>query len=365
MGAMNELIDRRTVDALRAQVSRAAAGRRLPALAAAAGGVDGLNLRARSDLVAAALLDDLPGGYAETAAVFRRALADAAFTGWMIWPVTTAAVTAALERGDSDAFDDAMALLAELTPRLTAEFAVRPMLQHDPARALEAVTGWTAHPDEHVRRLASEGTRLYLPWAVRVPALLEAPHSTQQVIDALYRDAGAYVRRSVANHLNDLGRLAPDLAVATAARWLADPDENTSRLVRHGLRTLVKKAHPGAMALMGFHPAEVAVGPLLLDSDTVHAPGALTFAFDVTNTGSAASVLAVDYVVGYLKANGSHAEKTFKLTTRTLRPGETARIRKSHAFRQMTTRVHHPGLHRIEVQINGARHARTDFRLDV
>lgn len=363
MGTMNELIDRRTVDRLRAQLSRAAPEVRFRRLTAVAKEVDGLNLRARSDLVADALLADLPADYPAAADLFRLALASPAFAGWMIWPVSTATVTLALDNGKPAAFDDGLALLAELTPRLTAEFAIRRLLDHDLARALRTVTTWTGHADEHVRRLASEGTRLYLPWSIRVPALLRAPDSTVPVIDALYRDESEYVRRSVANHLNDLSRHSPDLAVSVATAWLADPADTTRAVVRHGLRTLVKQAHPDALALMGFAPASVSVGALALSDETVIAPGELEFAFDLTNTGRAASTLAIDYVVSYLKNNGKHADKTFKLATKTLDPGETVRLRKSHSFRPMTTRVHYAGLHRIELQINGERYGRREFLL--
>src|SRR6185312_8644794 len=96
------------------------------------------------------------------------------------------------------AFDDAMAVMAELTPLLSAEFAIRTLLRHDLDRALPVVQEWTAAPDEHVRRLATEGTRPYLPWSVRVPQILARPGVTVAILDALYRDESAYVRRSVA-----------------------------------------------------------------------------------------------------------------------------------------------------------------------
>ncbi|MDQ0674278.1 3-methyladenine DNA glycosylase AlkC [Pseudarthrobacter siccitolerans] len=110
---------------------------------------------------------------------------------------------------------------------MTGEFAIRRLLAKDPDRALEAIRELTADPDEHVRRLASGGTRPYLPWAVRVPVLVERPEATLPILDALYRDSSEYVRRSVANHLNDLARHAPDAVVATARRWLSAADSNT------------------------------------------------------------------------------------------------------------------------------------------
>jgi len=369
MGVMNELIDPRSIEALTRTLAQSAPAVQWTQTAAAAALLGDLNLRARTDLVARALVADTSTGPAQgytTASVsFRAALAVPEFTGWVLWPVSEAAVTLALASGATEDFDDCLALLAELTPRLTGEFAVRRLLARDPDRALAAILGWTASPDEHVRRLASEGTRPYLPWAVRVPALVQRPEATLPILTALYRDPSDYVRRSVANHLNDLARHAPDDVVDTARQWLSAPDGNTVRVVRHGLRTLVKKGHPAALALLGFTPASVAVTGPRLDREILSVPGELTFAFDIANTGTEDVRLAVDYLVHYRKANGSQSAKVFKISTLTLAPGESRSLSKRHAFRQMTTRVHHPGLHALELQINGTVHGRTEFLLEM
>ena len=152
--------------------------------------------------------------------------------------------------------------------------------------------------------------------------------------------------------------------MATAAGWLAAPDANTAWVVRHGLRTLVKKAHPGALALQGFVPASVAVTELRLDRDVVAMPEDLGFEFEISNTGTGDARLAVDYAVHYRKANGSQSAKVFKLTALTLAAGESRILTKRHAFRPMTTRVHHPGMHALELQINGVRHGRAEFQVD-
>jgi hypothetical protein len=159
----------------------------------AAGQLDGLALRERSDLVRDALLSDLPEDFGAFEAKVRAALPD--LTGWMIWPVTSATSARALEDGSGEAFDAALALLADLTPRLTAEFGIRPLLDADLGRALPIVLTWTDHPDEHVRRLASEGTRPLLPWAKRVRAIIADPAATVPILDALHRDPSEYVRR--------------------------------------------------------------------------------------------------------------------------------------------------------------------------
>ena len=361
MGVMNELINADVVRSLERILATASPDRTFPGLAGTAGHLDPLSLRERTDLLSRALLADLPENYAGTAAIFRRALEEPDFTGWMIWPVTETAATLALTRAEPADFEDCLALLAELTPRLTGEFAIRRLLAADLDRALAVIQGWTSHPDWHVRRLASEGTRPYLPWAIRVPEITDRPAATLPILDALYRDPVEDVRRSVANHLNDLARHAPDEVVATAARWMAEPDGNTARVVRHGLRTLLKKAHPGALELLGFPPASLAVTAPQLDRTVVELPGELGFTFAVSNTGPAEARLAVDYVVHYAKANGTRAEKVFKLGTAVLAPGESRTFSKRHAFRQMTTRVHHPGGHTLQLQVNGVRYPAEEF----
>lgn len=369
MGVMNELIDSGSVETLTRIMAQTAPKVAWNRTAAAAALLNGLNLRARTDVLAEALTADISNsqfpGYPTAASSFRTALQVPEFTGWFLWPVSEAAVTLALESGAVADFDDCLALLAALTPRLTGEFAVRRLLERDPDRALKAIHGWTASPDEHVRRLASEGTRPYLPWAVRVPALIRRPQATLPILDALYRDPSEYVRRSVANHLNDLARHAPGTVVDAAQRWLSAPDGNTGRLVRHGLRTLIKKGHPGALALLGFTPVQVAVSGPRLDQDVLSLPGELTFTFEVANTGTEEVRLAVDYLVHYRKADGGQSAKVFKISTLALAPGESRSMSKRHAFRQMTTRVHYPGVHALELQINGAAQGRKEFMLEV
>jgi 3-methyladenine DNA glycosylase AlkC len=362
----DELIGPRTARAL-AQAIGAVAPRNAPltALRAAAAGLGSLSLRERADLLRDALLRDLPGDYGSFAGTVRAATGGPhPFSGWLIWPVTSAVATKAIEEGSGESFDDALDVLAELTPLLTSEFAIRLLLQHDLDRAMARITGWTGHPAEHVRRLATEGTRPFLPWAKRVPAILANPRSTVPVISALYRDESEYVRRSVANHLNDLSRQQPALVLETATGWLADPDGNTLRLVQRGLRTLVKKGHPGALELMGFTPGAAVdtVGPELAGT-TVPFGGTLRFSVSVTNSGPEPARLAIDYTVYHRRANGSQSGKTFKLTTRTLAPGDSIDLSRDHSFREITTRRYYPGVHAVELQINGVAFGRTDFTL--
>ncbi|GHH40181.1 DNA alkylation repair protein [Lentzea cavernae] len=360
----DELIGVQTVRALVTSLRTARPEAGLSRLRDAENALAPLALRERSDLLRDALLGDLPGDYASFARTVRAAADESpSFTGWMIWPVTSAVAAKAISEGGVDAFDDALALLAELTGRLTSEFALRALLNADLGRALGVIEGWTRSDSEHVRRLASEGTRPLLPWAIRVPGVLTDPGTTLPILDALHRDDSEYVRRSVANHLNDISRRHPDVVVATAAGWMAEPDVNTARLVRHGLRTLVKQGHPGALGLLGFSSVSLDVVGPLLSTDTVTIGETLSFTGSVRNLDREPARLVIDYVVHHRKANGTLTGKTFKLTTRTVEPGETYELSRDHSFRVITTRRYHPGQHAVELQVNGVRSGRAEFVL--
>ena len=346
----DELLGPDVVTRLTDSIARAAPAAALPGLGAAADALGPLGLRERTDLLKDALLDDLPGSPEDLERVVRTCLRDDGFTGWLIWPVSEAVAARAVQDGRAEAFDAALALLADLTPRLTSEFALRTLLDADLARALPIVRTWTAHPDEHVRRLASEGTRPFLPWSRRVRAILADPPCTLPILDALYRDPSELVRRSVANHLNDLSRENADLVVAIAARWAGDPDGHTALVVRHGLRTLVKRGHPGALALLGFAPpTDVVVTGPVLGATSVTVGQDLPFDVTLENTGGGAVKVAVDYVVHHRKANGTQTAKVFKLTTTTLAPGQVVTVVPAPLLQAH----HHPALPRRRARHRG------------
>lgn len=339
------------------------AGQRSTATLKSAKVFDGMALKERSDLVRDALLSDLPDDYDGFVGAVNALIAQPECTGWMVWPITEAVATRSTGAGTAKAFNTGLGLLKKLTPRLTAEFAVRTMLIADLDRTLAAAQRWTKDKNEHVRRLASEGTRHYLPWARRVPGLLERPDATISIVDALYRDSSDYVRRSVANHLNDLSRAHPEIVVDTAARWMADPDANTERLVRHALRTLVKRGDSNALALLGFS-APTSIGLTGLTVDPVVRVGDKLAMFAVlTNSGDEPIKVVVDYSIGFRKANGTIAHKVFKLAAKTVGPREQVDLAKSHSFAPITTRRYHPGGHELAVQVNGKRMGLVEFEL--
>ena len=364
MPTADELLGVAVVADLAGCLERATGDTRLALVRGSSSEFDGMSLGERTRVVRDAMIAELPEDFPVFAEIIRRALAEETFTGWMIWPVTEAVAVSATRSGRLADFDDGMALLAELTSRLTGEFAIRTFLDANPARALEIALGWTDHEDEHVRRLASEGTRLRLPWGRRVKALTENPESTVSILDSLYRDESEYVRRSVANHLNDLSRADAAVAVSIAKRWLGDPDEATSKVVRHALRSLVKAGDVDALALLGFAaPTDIAISDFVIDREAVDLGGDIGFGFAVSNNGGESVTVAIDYIVHHVKANGLTSPKVFKLTTRSLPPGASAQIAKRHSFKPISTRRYYAGTHSVEVQINGVTQGLRSFQL--
>ncbi len=274
------------------------------------------------------------------------------------------------------AFEESMAAQYELTQRFTAEFSIRPFLIHEPERTLARLRVWTADPSEHVRRLVSEGTRPRLPWAPRLPAFIADPAPVLELLEILRDDPSEYVRRSVANNLNDISKDHPELVISVARRWWADASAERQRLIRHALRTLVKRGDPAALELLGHAGADhLAVAEVTIDPVEVSVGGTVRIVASVADTRPAPGApepsasgqgpdesqkepgeeVAVDFVVHFVKANGSAAPKVFKGGRRALGPGEQVQFTRSVSIAQMSTRTHHPGVHRVEVQVNGRR----------
>jgi len=233
-------------------------------------GLAPLELKARVAHVARALAAHLPHDFAAAARVVEAAVtAGAPWRGFDLWPVQHWVMVQGIDHSDT-----ALPLVARVTPHFSGEFALRPFIDRDPPTTLDTLRAWALHPDAHVRRLASEGSRPRLPWGARV----RVPYDwALEVLEALYADPSEYVRRSVANHLNDVSHLDPDCALRLAARWMAAPAPHGAATARHGLRTLIKRGHPAALALVGAdHGAAVVVQSLTVSPDTVAIGGTVT-----------------------------------------------------------------------------------------
>ncbi|MFA6961827.1 MAG: DNA alkylation repair protein [Opitutaceae bacterium] len=254
--------------------------------------------------------------------------------------------------------------LAFFTRFGSAEFAIRPFLVRDLTGTLAVMRTWADSDNEHVRRLASEGSRPRLPWGTRLTALVSDPSPAFPILEKLRADDSRYVRKSVANHLNDICKDHPDTALDLVSTWDRS-DVRTAWIVRHALRTLIKRGHPRALALLGAgKPARVNV-TFSVSPKRLALGGTLSLNATITSSAAKSQRLLVDYVVHYARSSGKAAEKVFKWKTLDLATRESLTLTKRQVIRDFSTRRHHAGVHRLELQINGRRLAESSFRLSV
>lgn len=261
-------------------------------------------------------------------------------------------------------FEAAMRAQYALTQRFTAEFSIRPFIDRYPEKTLAQLRTWAFDPSPHVRRLVSEGTRPRLPWAPRLRALQRDPRPAIELLELLKDDPELYVRRSVANHLNDIGKDHPGLLAAVARRWLKNAGPERAWVVRHALRSAIKRGDAGALAVSGFGArAEVAVRKAVIAPARPRPGGKVNIAFDLVNTKARAQRVLADLRVHYMKASGKTGPKVFKLKTIELAPKAALHFEKNLSLADLTTRRHHPGRHRVEVLLNGRAVALGEFLL--
>jgi 3-methyladenine DNA glycosylase AlkC len=251
-------------------------------------------------------------------------------------------------------FDLSMRAQYELTKRFSAESSIRAYIAADPERALTFFRTWALDANAHVRRLVSEGTRLRLPWAPRVPWLDKNPERVLALLDVLKDDPSTMVRRSVANNLNDLGKLHPDLLIRTASMWLENGSADRRALVEHALRSAVKRGDPDALGLLGYgKKPSVSLKRVMFTPSRVRIGGRVEMRLVLCSTSPAAQELLVDVAVHFVKARESTGRKVFKLARVTLAPRGRVELKTGVSLKVHTTRTPRPGRHEVDVIVNG------------
>lgn len=250
-------------------------------------------------------------------------------------------------------WEESMQAQYELTQRFTAEFSIRPFLIRYPEKTLGRLMAWTTDPSVHVRRLVSEGTRPRLPWAQRLPQFQKDPRPVLKLLEKLKDDPEIYVRRSVANNLNDIGKDNPDILFEVTERWRNNASPHRDALIRHALRSVIKAGQPRALAILGFgNNVEFAVSKKQVQKMT-GSKKYVEISFDLTNTSSRPARFMVDFRIHYRKANGGTGAKVFKLSERHIQAKERQTFQKRVSLENMTTRKHYPGRHAVDILING------------
>jgi 3-methyladenine DNA glycosylase AlkC len=310
-------------------------------------GLDALSIMERVRHIADALNAALPADYAVALNIVRH------MAPQLTHAFQAVAVTEFVARYGLGDFDRSMDALAYLTRFGSAEFAIRPFLARDCDRTLATMMRWCSDENEHVRRLASEGSRPRLPWATRIPRLREDPTLAASILEALKSDPSLYVRKSVANHLNDISRDRADWLVDRLSGWTND-DPRTMWIVRHALRTLIKKGDPRALALVGArHDAAIEVRHFSVEPSSVRLGEMISITVELLSSAEASQRLVVDFRIHYVRERGKTAAKVFKFKTFDLAAGAAATFRKKQTIQDFSTRRHHSGRHEVELLVNG------------
>jgi len=259
-----------------------------------------------------------------------------------------------------------LSALKQLTSLFSAEFAIRPFIMRHPDATFQHLKQWCNDPDEHVRRLVSEGTRPRLPWGQQLPGFIDDPMPLLPLLELLKDDESEYVRRSVANSLNDISKDHPDIVIQVCRNWVDDSNLKISKLIRHATRTLVKSGHPDVFGLLGYSETpQLSVQSLHLDRQHIELGESISFSLLIKSTASKQQRVVIDYAVHLMKANGKSAAKVFKLKSVTIEPGKTVELHKSHPFKKITTRKYYTGQHAIELLVNGVGYGQAEFELSV
>jgi 3-methyladenine DNA glycosylase AlkC len=298
----------------------------------------------------------LPDDYPESISILEQIAPQ--FRGFIALPFSDFAECYGL-----DYWDISMNALARFTSSCTSEFAVRHFLDKDPHRAMEYFYRWAKDENQHIRRLASEGCRPRLPWGMGLRKFQKDPAPIIPILEKLKDDPEEYVRRSVANNLNDISKDHPLLVLDLFEKWKGQ-SKDVDRIIKHACRTILKDGNKRALMLFGFaNPDQLQVSNLSTDRPSLRIGEHLSFSFTLVNYSGKTQTIRIEYRIHYVKSSGKTSPKIFQISEGKFSEGEHS-ISKKQAFTDFTTRTHFPGEHRIEIVVNGDAKAEMSFRLE-
>lgn len=313
-----------------------------------------LELRARVKLIARELRAVLPDHFPKALAKVMQIARAENLDSFALWPATEF-----IQLHGLDHIDESLEAMHELTQRFTAEFCIRPFINKHGDLIYRKIMRWARDPNEHVRRLLSEGTRPRLPWGEKLTQADKDPRRSLEILELLKFDESLYVRKSVGNHLNDISKNHPDVVVKTLQKWRKQVSPRFEKefkfICNRALRTLIKDGHQGALAFAGVEldRKKIASSPLKLKKSRLQMGEHLEMTFSIRNPSKKKIRFIADYVIYFMKSDGELTPKVFKLKSGLLEPGMEISILKKHAFRPITTRKYYAGEHRVAIKLNG------------
>ncbi len=246
----------------------------------------------------------------------------------------------------------------------SSEFAVRPFIIKYPKQMVKQHLKWAQHKNHHVRRLASEGIRPRLPWAMALPEFKKDPTPILPILELLKNDESEYVRKSVANCLNDISKDHPDVVLQIVNIWKGNNKE-TDWVVKHASRGLLKQGNVLALKSFGLNDqVNAKVAKLEIFKNKLKIGDEFNFETTIELLDKTAHNIRVEYNIYFVKSNGKHSPKIFQIGTYKVKPKQFLALKRKHKFSDLTTRKHYPGEHILAVVVNGKELARQTFMLE-
>lgn len=259
--------------------------------------------------------------------------------------------------------DHSLEALKYFTQFGSSEFAIREFLRKDFEKTLKVMHSWAEDENVHVRRLASEGSRPRLPWSFKLDQVIKNPKLTLPILEKLKADKELYVRKSVANHLNDISKEAPELSLQILQDWKGHSKE-TDWILKHGARTLLKRGDARVLEIFGVGGStQLVIRDFGLGQTSVHVGDSLPFYFTLYNAGDLTLNARIEFAVYFRKKTGELSKKVFKISERVLEPSQEVHLEKLVSFKLITTRVFHLGVHALSLIVNGQESSPKEFSL--
>lgn len=330
--------------------------------------LDKLELKERSNLISDCLFKFLPGDYSKALSILLNSFDSdlegdilAGFEGFYYMPIAGFVSKYGTEEMH---FQESMNALLEITKRFTSEDAIRPFIRKYPDACFAKFNEWVNDDNMHVRRLVSEGTRPRLPWSTPLQEFKDDPSRVLDILDKLNQDTELYVRRSVANNLNDICKDNPDLVIKRLKQWSKIKNEGTEWIIKHASRTMLKQGNKEVLDLLGY-PTDLKLdfNEFKMSSESCKRGEAVSFSFDLKSLVSKSQNLMIDYIVHFRKANGKTAAKVFKLAKKNMKGESSLSLIKKISFKAISTRKYYVGQHFVEIQINGNKMGMISFDL--
>lgn len=322
-----------------------------------------LELKPRVQLIRDALKESLPADYATALQIILKSIHHGNVSGFDAWPYAEFIQAYGLNYPKIS-----LQALSEVTKVFTAEWAVRPFIQKHHKETMSFLLLCAGDENQHLRRWASEGSRPRLPWGIRLQEFVVDPSPTLPILEKLKFDPELYVRKSVANHLNDITKDHPKIVIDLLKKWQrqatkVEDKKHLDWIIYRSLRTLIKDGHPGALSLIGVKKAKIQIEKIKIRKPKIKLGERLDFGFTLRSTSKEDQKIVVDYIIHFVKSNQRQAAKVFKLKTFKLSAGKTIQIEKSHLIKKITTRQYYSGLHALEIQVNGCSHGKANWHL--